>query len=203
MRIATKIILFFMLIAAASCGEYEADILDPRLPAYSETGQGEGGAYINQKPWRVTNIPASFYSSSIDGMSWRYSLDTSTVTEQTRIAFLRSTILDGAGMASIVFYWKDYRISNPSELKMIEGSKITLDNESAWAELILYRQELQDTLRSTSGVFFIRYVENVPDREHVIVSGTFGFEVESGDSLIKVSSGRYDFNVDHYNIRPF
>jgi len=203
MRIAAKIILFFMLIAAVSCGDYEADILDPRLPAYSETGQGEGGAYIDHYPWRVSNIPASFYSSSIDGMSWRYSLDPSADSEQTRIAFLRSAIINGAGMASIVFYWKDQRISNPSDLKMTEGSKITLDNESAWAELILYRQNSQDTLRSRSGAFFIRYVENVPEREHVIVSGTFGFEVESGDSLIKVSSGRYDFNVDHYNIRPF
>ena len=195
--------LFTILFFSACEKNFIAEPVDPRLPAYTEEGENIGGAYINDQPWIVENIPATFYSNTISGMRLQYALDPEASSEKTRITFRHGIILNENRYTEIKFYFKNYRLSNRTELKAVEGTKINLDNQSAWAELILGEQQDQDTLLSTNGAFYIRNVEYVPDREHTIVSGTFGFEVESGDSLISISSGRYDFDIDNLEFYVF
>lgn len=201
MRIATKIILFFMLIAAASCGEYDADILDPRLPAYTESGSSDGGAYVDDKIWRNADIPASFTSSGRPGMRWQAALNPTDSTELTRVSFLNGFVENQK--VEIVIYLFDYRISNRSELLQLKEKRIDLNGNRDYANILFYHNEFVDTLRSTKGAIYFRHIEYKADLEHTIVSGTFGFEAANDSTSTKVTSGRYDFRVGDFEFRSF
>ncbi|MGB6035113.1 MAG: hypothetical protein WBG42_02510 [Cryomorphaceae bacterium] len=201
MRIAAKIFLFFMLIAAASCGEYEADIIDPRLPAYTESGTGDGGAYIDDKVWRNADIPSSFSSSGSPGMRWRAALNPTDSTELTRVSFLNGFVENQK--VEIIFYLFDYRISNKSELLQLIERRIDLNGNPDYAEILFYQNESVDTLKSTKGAIYFRHIEYQVERERTVVSGTFGFEAENDSASSTVQSGRYDFGVGDFEFRSF
>jgi hypothetical protein len=209
-----KKLLFFLSFAGViacilqSCeNNYIAEPLDPRLPAYSEVGAGDAGAYIDGNPWRTGNEFQPF-ASPFYAMRLHYSLD--SVTTSTRISFLRGPVFNLGKSATIVFYLLDERISDRSELERLEGTKFNLSEGGSYAHLIFHRRFVndtliipEDTLVSTKGAFYIRNVEYKKESERTIISGTFGFETEEADSAVKVSSGRYDFSLDQFDYRPF
>jgi len=208
-----KPLFFSSLIIVLTCilqsceNNYIAEPLDPRLPAYSEVGAGDAGAYIDGNPWRTGNEFQPF-GSPFYAMSLHYSLD--SAEKITRISFLRGPVFNLGKSATISFYLLDERIANRAELQRLEGKKFNLSENGSYAHLIFHRRFVndtlvipEDTLAGTTGAFYIRNVEYREESATTIISGTFGFQAGKGDSAVQVSSGRYDFRLDQFDYRPF
>ncbi len=200
--IATCIVLMALL---QSCyHRFEAEPFDPRIPAYTEKGNNDAAAYIDGEPWIASTIYSPWSSPSF-GIRFQYTQDTLARPFETRLSLTNGRILNADKYVRIdaVFRLYGLRITNGQELKALEGRKFEFNTEEAAAELwVDFYSPDRDTLRSEKGALYIRYVENRTNPETTIISGTFGFETMAEDSLVRMTSGRFDFRLDPTEYYP-
>ncbi len=202
MKLKQCILVFVLFMTVHSCGDYTADILDPRLPAYTTSGAGIGGAYMNDKVWRNVDIPATLSSPDRPGLRWRYVLNPNDSIESTRISFVNGFV--GNEDVEIDIYMFDLRISNKSELSQLENIRVDLSGNPNYANVLYHNDDGSiDTLKSNKGAIYFRHIEYKENLEHTIVAGTFGFEAQNDSALLRVKSGRYDFSVGDNEFYPY
>ncbi len=185
------IVVIALMVLVTACEEtYTGDVEHPLIPAYTEEGNNDAGAFINGLPWR-----SSPYRDS----------PLSTVER----AYLR--FVDSTGVTSIRI--PTGRIVEPGATGP-RGYQITFElNRDVLTEYLQHKTlpmalvlngidgygALSDTLfedtancMSHDGMLFIRNIESY-DQNNVTISGTFGFEIANDCGDFRVTSGRFDF----------
>ena len=198
-----KHILFFVTLAMfffiAGCNErFSADIFDPRLPEYSESGRNHAGAYINGEPWR--SYPRVSVLSSNDDPYFRFD----SVSDAYELIFPQGNLINESGNSGAVIDLR-FVLSAESVAPIIDGTAeyplvIQLDGEEAHAKLrrpgTISHPDSTENCSSTLGLIHIRHVsanELEDGATYVLMAGTFGFDIEDACGRYEVRSGRFDF----------
>ncbi len=205
MKLKFQVIFCFLGIFLCACvSEFRPEVIDPRLPDYSEEGLNTAGAYVDGFPWNARRKLSYFFifpsGISGDGDIYIYRSD-STNDNLLAFEFGKQTI----GELERRFYLSIYI---PSDFLALKDQTILLDGKSNYGQLFLdpsHRTAISgpDTLHKGKGQLHIRYVEIMPDPDSVIVSGTFGFDVQIDSTMHTVHSGRFDYKFSSSEIFLF
>lgn len=177
-----------MLLTSCWREEFDGDIVDPRLPEYSETGANHGGAYFNGQPLRF--FPRPHY------MGW-YDLATIHFNDSLDLITLRfpsSNLIryDGSRSSSISLRFVIQQEDLQTRLQGSHLFPLVFDLSGA-----LHRAELAvgeihgDFCPSISGTLFLRHANELEGA--LQLSGTFGFDVSHSCGGYEIRSGRFDF----------
>lgn len=195
---------FLILLFSTSCvSEFRPEIIDPRLPDYSEEGLNTAGAYVDGFPWTSRREVAIgfFFPTGIkaEGDIYIYRSDS---TNGNLIAFEygEQNIADMVRPVTVGFYLANTQIDTPTDFLALEDTALVLDGVTSYGQLFLDPliyppRQGPDSLHKGVGMLYIRNVEAVDQSDSVIVSGTFGFDVSIGSKQHTVYSGRFDYKV--------
>lgn len=177
--------------------EFSAEVFDPRLPEYSESGRDHAGAYINDEPWR--SYPRFPVFAAPDLPHFVYD----SASANYRIIFPQGNIITTSGARGEIINLR-FIISALRLEPIIDGTAeypliLSLDGEENYVQIDRdVRYGLVDpteTCYSNNGLLYIRHAifesENERDRFHL--AGTFGFDIEDACGQFQVRSGRFDF----------
>lgn len=171
---------------------YEASPFDPRLPAFSADGTNTAGAYIDGYAWLATRSTLS--------SERHFMICTNPDSIGTRILISNGfqIIEDDLEKRDVGFFLGDLSIRNSNHLLELRDTVIYLDGISNYGMLVLDNAN-SDTLRYGVGKIFIHDVISNPKLESLIVSGTFGFDINSNGLNHTVYSGRFDYRIKDSN----
>lgn len=206
-------LLFFLCVAyLPSCvSEFRPEIIDPRLPDYSEEGLNTAGAYVDGFPWNSRRRLSYFFifPSGISRVG-DINLYRSDSTSDNLLAFEfgKQTVDELEKRISIGFYLSNTQIDVPDDLLELKGKTIVLDGISNYGQLFLNptnrtAESGPDTLHKGIGALHIRNVQITPKVDTLIISGTFGFDVQIDSTLHTVHSGRFDYTLSPNEIHNF
>ena len=211
MRRQFYILLFILAPYLSSCiSEFRPEIIDPRLPDYSEEGLNVAGAYVDGFPWTARRQLSYFFifPTGVSGVGniYVYCNEDST-SNLLAFEFGKQNIDDYEIPITIGFYLEDLRISKPDDLIGLKGKSIVLDGEHNYGQLFLNPRQRTadrgpDTTHRGTGMLYIRNVRSI-STDSLILSGTFGFDVEIDSVLHTVHSGRFDYKVSSSEIHLF
>lgn len=197
------IVLFILAPYLISCvSEFRPEVIDPRLPDYSEEGLNTAGAYVDGFPWTARRKLSYFFifPQGISGVGdiYFYRGEDST-SNLIAFEFGRQDISGLEKDVTIGFYLDDSKIVKPEDITALVGRSIALDGERNYGQLFLdprHRTADQgpDIEHRGTGKLHIRHVK-VQTTDTVVVSGTFGFDVLIDGVLHTVHSGRFDYEV--------
>ena len=181
-----KLLAVVFLLLIACDGIFVPDPIDPRIPKYTEEGNNVAGAYINDNIWEsmvkigfpyTYNEPFIVVSQENDSLSLSFSGHTN---EQSAV---------------IEFHLAGLNISSFKDLTTLNGQKIRLDGiNNAGYYIENYTSSSQDS--KGVGQIYFRHVSFDRSTSKIILSGTFGFSVNSPNSkTTKVASGRFDYRI--------
>ena len=177
-----------------SCDFSERDVIDPRLPRYSEQGFNTAGCIINEKVWFGPCYYGIFESwTSCDGLL----VTVDTIQDFTEFKFRGGHYAQGfeeLESVDIVIKLESMKISNFYELQSLIGSKLKIDGEHVIADLQSNGESLIlcDTgLQNQIGNIFFRS----DGANHKAFAGTFGFSDRSACGSNDVFYGRFDYEI--------
>ncbi len=185
------ILPFFLMY---SCDFSERDVIDPRLPRYSELGSNTAGCIINEKVWFGPCYFGFFEAwTSCDGLL----VTVDTIQDFTEFKFRGGHYSEGfeeLESVDILIRLKSKKISNFYELQALIGSEWKIDGENVVADLqndgeslILCETGFQN---QTGNIFFRSNGAN-----HKAFAGTFGFSDRSACGSNDVFYGRFDYEI--------
>jgi hypothetical protein len=189
-------VLAALALVFTGCTEtYIGDIVDPRLPAYTEIGQNDAGAFVNGMPWRASPEWRPNNSSTNAGIGYVDSIATGTLGLPWGYLVLGEDIPSPEYAISFIFNFDLYaHFVQNGELPIV----IDLDGASGYAILRGQDHVSSTNCRSSQGKLYIRHFGTNNSNESII-SGTFGFVVEDDCGIYSVTSGRFDFVIDRWN----
>lgn len=195
----------------ASCvSEFRPEVIDPRLPDYTEEGLNTAGAYVDGIPWTSQRRVSFFFifPSGISGSGdiYIYRRDSSQ-SNLLAFEFGKQDFGDYEEPRTIGFHLDDSGISEPVDLFEFKDKTIVLDGETNYGQLFLNpnlrtAQSGPDTLHRGTGLLHVRNVQYL-STDSVIISGTFGFDVEIDSVIHTVHSGRFDYTLSTTEIQSF
>ncbi len=188
--------LFFCTMLIACDGIFIPDPIDPHLPKYTETGNRVAGAILNEKIWKshvrfswggANDAPHINYYSHQDSL-------VITFTGQKRGEDFNTYI---------VFSLLNTGVSNVEDLRQLNDKKFDLGSPNYGGYIL--SQGNYDCITSGMGqVYFrsVKYSDNNDNKRSIILSGTFGFDVEDpvcGKTSVRY--GRFDYSISnlYYN----
>lgn len=195
-------IFIFTVVTAlctVGCGEsFTGDIVDPRLPEYSESGRNHAGAYVNGLPWRA--YPRYSFKGGEDPAYLRFD----SVADTYNLIFPAGNYITPAGTHGARVNMR-FVISAEALAPIIEGTAelpfvINLDGERAHAELYFGAtyapSDSSETCVSLHGLLHLRRVASLGSEfeRRTLIAGTFGFDTEDACGVYQVRSGRFDFS---------
>lgn len=183
------LIVIMLLITSCNNSIYIYDPIDPRLPIYSETGNNVAGAFINKKLWRsqVANNNSN---------------------DKPRITFNKTTkLLEFYFRGTSEVYEKivititsDDTIENIKDLTKLDGKKVAINGTNNIGYVIRNNtsKETELTPNTSTGQFYIKNATYGVDGNgsYIIISGTFGFNVDTENGNVKIHYGRFDYKID-------
>lgn len=183
------LIVIMLLITSCNNSIYIYDPIDPRLPIYSETGNNVAGAFINEKLWRsqVANNNSN---------------------DKPRITFNKTTkLLEFYFRGTSEVYEKivititsDDTIENIKDLTKLDGKKVAINGTNNIGYVIRNNtsKETELTPNTSTGQFYIKNATYGVDGNgsYIIISGTFGFNVDTENGNVKIHYGRFDYKID-------
>ena len=198
-----RILLILIFFTQTSCeGVFIPDPIDPRIPKYTDNGNNVAGALINDTIWKSVVTHGFPYNPSNQP-------SISVWQDQDSLILTFSGNLQGMNV-SLEFHLKGLGISKFEDLIDLDKQKISLDGISNTG----YYIEHYNTSPYSNGPSAYKnkgvgqiYFKNVcfdDSSTSIILSGTFSFTVNnSNDQIIKVSSGRFDYKINHENFSWF
>jgi len=180
---------------ASSCdydsleSRYLSDPLDPRLPIYSNDGNNTAGCYINGAPWRTLCLN---FGEDCIGKELYFS----DSLNQTVVEFPAGRRYSNALTLpmDIGFRFENdvvsFILTSIPELPL----EIKLDGAQNFAQLGIWDGSQWQYTDGGKGIFIIRSLSGFG--ESFIVSGTFGFDIETENGEFSVYEGRFDFEFD-------
>ncbi len=195
------VILIFLTLYGCGKREFIADTVDPRMPSYTESGTNTAGAYIDGKVWIAS--PYFYPNNTINedqNMFFQYSGE----SDSLYLAFQSGQMLSDGKNVSIGFYIPGFLIRNTNDLYQLKGETFLLDGTNSYGELLLDDHRIERGPNGDHrgmGALHFRHIESSPDSGRVVVSGTFGFDVEVDGNHHTVYSGRFDYNTGYEEIR--
>ncbi|HKL03618.1 MAG TPA: hypothetical protein VJ911_08080 [Cryomorphaceae bacterium] len=181
------ILLSFAALLLFACDPfYDADPVDPRLPVYSEKGENRAGAYINGYAWNSGGGYTDFQ------MYYRSDQNATEITFP--IASLNSGTNDVDPTARISFFLNRNLRQEFMQNTQFQPLEIILDGIENYAELEITSSSEILNCSGGEGKFFIRHVSQ--NASYWIISGTFGFDINTECGVHTVYQGRFDFRVD-------
>ncbi len=195
-------ILFISMLFLISCGKsFDSDIADPLLPGYTESGNNDAGARINNRPWMAQRT-GDFY-----GVNYSGDIFISFFPDEnyTTIKFYSGRFVDDQeyqDRVSVIFQIEG-ALTDLSDIRSLEGREYKLDGSETVAGLKFYDTLFSDSLdaRSIKGSLFIRKCK-FSSEERMVFAGTFGFDAYTEDSILyQVHSGRFDYSISDDNLR--
>lgn len=193
MNLRLFIVVMALMVFVTACEEtYIGDVEHPLIPAYTEEGNNDAGAFINGLPWRAS--PEWKPNNSSTNAQLRY-VDS---TQTTGIGLPSGYIVTGEDIPS-----QEYSLSFSIYFDLMEWYAqnrtlpivIPLDGSSGHARISGLNYTSGTSCRSNKGMLYIRYI-GTNDRNDLIIAGTFGFELEDDCGVYRVTSGRFDFVFD-------
>lgn len=191
MRKLSYSIFITIMVLICSCNNsiYIYDPIDPRLPIYSETGNNVAGAFINEKLWRSQ-------------------VGTSSSQDKPRITFNKTTKLlefyfrgtSDVYDKIIITIQSDDTIENIKDLTKLDGKKVAINGTNNIGYVIRNNtsKETELTPNTSTGQFYIKNATYGVDGNgsYIIISGTFGFNVDTENGNVKIHYGRFDYKID-------
>ncbi|NMM47497.1 hypothetical protein [Marinigracilibium pacificum] len=188
------VILPLLFLWFTGCNEpvFIPDPSKPALPVYTEDGHNVAGAVINGQNW-TSYVGGSYYNDIrmiYDQDSGRFAISIPGSFNNYNLNYQDDN--------NLVFVLYTNEITSIYDLKKLEGSVISLDNQNGFGIITSY-DEIQYhgitnlKVKSQSGKLHINYVKDSYPR---IISGTFGFDyTDMNDEVYSVYYGRFDFKV--------
>lgn len=183
------LIVIMLLITSCNNSIYIYDPIDPRLPIYSETGNNVAGAFINEKLWR------SQVANNNSNDKPRITFNKTT----KRLAFYfrgTSDVYDKI----IITIQSDDTIENIKDLTKLDGKKVAINGTNNIGYVIRNNtsKETELTPNTSTGQFYIKNATYGVDGNgsYIIISGTFGFNVDTENGNVKIHYGRFDYKID-------
>ena len=211
MTVKTLIFFLFISVLSTSCvSDFRPEVIDPRLPDYTEEGLNTAGAYIDGIPWTSQRRISFFFifPSGISGAGDIY-IYRSDSSQNNLLAFEfgEQDFGDFEVPRTIGFHIDDSGIDVPEDLFEFKDKTIVLDGETNYGQLFLdpnlrTAQSGPDTLHRGTGLLHVRNVQH-SSTDSIIISGTFGFDVEIDSVLHTVHSGRFDYTLSSSEIQTF
>lgn len=195
----TSFILFIIIASALfSCDYSERDVVDPRLPRYTEKGANTAGCIINEKVWFDPCYFGLFPSwTSCDGLT----VSCDTLLNYSELRFSGGYYDPGfedLESLSIVIRLTSMQIRNLSSLRALIGSELPIDGISVSADLTSNGESIlacsESETAQTGKVFFRSDGAN-----HKAFAGTFGFSASNNCGKFDVFYGRFDYNISNVN----
>lgn len=180
------LISFAALLLFACDPFYDADPVDPRLPVYSEKGENRAGAYINGYAWNSGGGFTDFQ------MYYRSDQDATEIGFPS--AYLISETNDVQPRASVNFVLNGNLRSEIRQGLLSLPREITLDGAESYAELRIEYPDGNIACSNGAGKIFIRHLSQVSGSW--IISGTFGFDINSECGVHTAYQGRFDFRAE-------
>lgn len=183
----------------AACNTYQLDPFDPRLPDYSEDGSDVAGCYFNGGIW-TDFCQIGFFITDCASLIVLYD----SVANQSSIAIRGEHTYDATGQlineeVSIGFVFLNTKIRSMDDLAAL-GERIPLDGVNAYPTLTYSVTEgplvCDSGTTNFEGNFFIHNVSQGPTPSESnlrILSGTFGFHLQTPCFEYKIEQGRYDY----------
>ena len=190
--LSITLIVFFGVLA--SCDLSERDIIDPRLPRYTEHGANIAGCTINDKVW----FDPCYYGffkvfTTCDGLTVAY--DTTFNFSELRFRGGYYTAgFEELELVNLVFRLPGKRITNSYGLQTLIGSELPIDGTSVYADLIASGKsvlECGDAEYTQTGKMYFRS----SGTNQRAFAGTFGFSTSSACGKHDVLHGRFDYDV--------
>lgn len=182
---------FFVLTSCESL--FIPDPVDPRLPKYTEDGNGVAGAFINGKTWRSEVFYGLMYGP--DNMP----VINSFPRGDSLSIYFFGEIENGQDFQTsdkIGFYLKNVNVQSFVQLTELKGQKFSLDGVNSYGAYQSYKGGV--------GQLYLKNVTLNDSLDRVTISGTFGFSVpdENGEE-IDVHYGRFDYKVSTSYFRAY
>lgn len=162
---------------------------NPDLPAYSEMGYNNFGAYYDRNPFTsTTRTPLK------------------VVVENGKISFkFRGSIIDELDYNSSLrqeidlhLIMPNYITTDSKELSLLHDSIINLKNDDV--EVKIYKEGILQSVEILNGNFHFKKVQElIIDEafEEMILSGTFEFQALINGDPVTVDYGRFDMGVGY------
>lgn len=180
-----------LMVLVTACKEtYIGDVEHPLIPAYTEEGSNNAGAFINGLPWRSSPFRESPLSN-VERAYLRFA-DSTGVTSM-RIPTGRIVEPGAAGPRGyqITFELNRDVLTEYQQHKTLPIA-VSLNGIDGYGALSDTLFEDTANCMSHDGMLFIRNIESY-DQNNVTISGTFGFEISNDCGNFRVTSGRFDF----------
>lgn len=178
-------LLLLSSIAFFSCQDvFIPDPIDPRLPQYTENGQGTGGALIDGIKWESINEPNIFYSFN--------PVSIVIIPDKKSISIKFTGNVKG-DPTDIVVNLNQMGCKTEKDILSLVEKKFALNNGTNSANIERGNDSYNPS--NTPGQIYFRSIKST-NGEYYDVSGTFGFSViSSKGKLIEVTYGRFDFKL--------
>ena len=190
-KILNIVLIFLSAALLHGCqGKFILDPIDPRLPKYTEKGNGVAGAYVDGEVWtsiiRTTVAIPQPASPGINFPRIYAPLGTDSLVVDFEGYYLGS-------LMNIQFRLKGLGIQSYSQLLKLNGQKITLDGLQNSGVLI--SNSVFEQKEGGVGQIYFKHVARNPSGAGTIISGTFGFTTNDDQESSDVSYGRFDYII--------
>lgn len=181
----SRVLLLLTSVILFSCeGVLVPDPIDPRLPKFTEDGNNVAGAFIDGNKWKSVWKSYIFGSYTVANMVLKPSDNSLTLGFTGYAKDNLST--------SFVFNLHRINCHTEKDILWLSGKKFILNNgiDSANIEGVY---NCTYKAANIPGQIYFRSVKQMYDNGYII-SGTFGFTVESSTGkLVEVTYGRFDY----------
>lgn len=185
---------------------FKPDLLDARLPGYTEEGNNVGGALIDGSAWTIQHTcrePFTPYPNirsscrdrliiSYNGVATQLTMEEGSWLNEAENAELRT---------GISFTLHGVSVDSLQDVANWEEGEFKLDGVNSFATVAT--QAI--TYSIGTGSLFIRNVDPMRDLDghvsEVLLSGTFAFTLPGNHEISEVTAGRFDFIITHSQIQ--
>jgi hypothetical protein len=199
------LILAMALLLSCQIDDFIAEPEDPRMPAYTESGENVAGALIDGQIWTAFSGPEDDYVPVAQNakMYFYFSPDADSLFLAIQSGRFRHNYAE----ASVGFYIPSVSVRNTEDLIALQGHTISLDGEENYGQLFFGDYRLNNGPTGVSrgvGTLYIRKVglNTEDDDEDVNISGTFGFDIKIDGVKHTVYSGRFDYAISELDVNP-
>lgn len=191
----TQTLLLILLLTAGCEPDYIPDPVDPRLPEFTEEGNNEAGAFINDDVWRSVE---SLHGDATQNLLTVFYTDADAIDLKFEGG---SRVFD-----AIIFHLSGLGIQNEMDLLPLQGRKIVLGNDGNTGVCFsTYCDPDDPACRVTPGTgqLFFKTVKFDKKYAEVVIAGTFGFTFEDASGNPgKVTFGRFDYRINQIGTIP-
>lgn len=178
------------LLFVACEGTFVPDPINPRLPKYTEDGNGVAGALVNNDIWK----------SQVEFFIYSYDEPYIIISPEQDNISIKFNGITNEDNASIKFDLTGLQITKFEDLLKLEGKKITLD-ESKNIGYYIFKKNIYTTKNIGQIYFKHTSIEESNGEKAIILSGTFGFTATNVDGKsIKITYGRFDYYINKSDV---